>query len=663
MKEILIKKLEYANFKGQTQDLEFKKITNIVGANGVGKTAVADAFNWLLFGKNSKGSAQFNIQPLNDSNQIINADVTVTGVFDVDGKEVKLQKVLKTKYKKEGITKLANGTTTDYFIGEEKVKEKDYDEFIASNFAKADLFTTLTNPMNFADSKKWTERRAVLLEMVEGRSDSDIAKNHADFMYLAENLKDNSLESLINIAKFKIKGAKEKQIELPTRITEVKESFYEVAKEEDELIKDKQEITEKKVMLESTGKDNQTELVKREISRQLLEKQTELNKMQAEANSKKRIEENAILDEKYKIERELKSKERLVLDLQADLKSLDREIEDINRKGESLNIDFDNTIKLQKETYDLKFIYEHKENDNLCPCCGQELPKEQLANKEKMAQDAFNVEKEKKLKDIASTISYLKNTGARLKQEKEKAINDIAEKEKNIEVAKEEVKVLETNLEVVYKKEQELRNKTYLEEELSTLNKEYLELKGKLDNVELEKDDDTIATEIKNLEAKLTEINSNLEKLNENKRKNIRILELEEELDIINKDYLKYLKQLDDLKKFEEYKTRQLEEDVNSKFKNVQFRLFKRLVNGSIEPDCEALIKTKKDALVDFTDANNAARYNAGLDIINTLSSHYGVKAPVFLDNREGITEILETDLQIINLEVNKDYKVLTVLN
>ena len=46
---------------------------------------------------------------------------------------------------------------------------------------------------------------------------------------------------------------------------------------------------------------------------------------------------------------------------------------------------------------------------------------------------------------------------------------------------------------------------------------------------------------------------------------------------------------------------------------------------------------------------------NAGLDIINTLCKFYGVCAPIFIDNRESVNDIIETQSQIINLVVNKD--------
>ena len=54
-------------------------------------------------------------------------------------------------------------------------------------------------------------------------------------------------------------------------------------------------------------------------------------------------------------------------------------------------------------------------------------------------------------------------------------------------------------------------------------------------------------------------------------------------------------------------------------------------------------------------------KLNTGLDIINGLCKNYGVYAPIFIDNRESVTEIIETESQIINLIVNADDKKIRV--
>ena len=65
---IKIKKLSLTNFKG-IKDLavEFNNVTNIHGENGTGKSTIFDAFTWLLFGKDSHDSKDFNIKTLDST--------------------------------------------------------------------------------------------------------------------------------------------------------------------------------------------------------------------------------------------------------------------------------------------------------------------------------------------------------------------------------------------------------------------------------------------------------------------------------------------------------------------------------------------------------------------------------------------------------------------
>jgi len=49
------------------------------------------------------------------------------------------------------------------------------------------------------------------------------------------------------------------------------------------------------------------------------------------------------------------------------------------------------------------------------------------------------------------------------------------------------------------------------------------------------------------------------------------------------------------------------------------------------------------------------------LDIINTLSEHYGISAPIFIDNREAVTKLIETKGQLISLVVSEKDKKLRV--
>jgi uncharacterized protein YdcH (DUF465 family) len=94
---------------------------------------------------------------------------------------------------------------------------------------------------------------------------------------------------------------------------------------------------------------------------------------------------------------------------------------------------------------------------------------------------------------------------------------------------------------------------------------------------------------------------------------------------------------------------------INGKFKLVRFRMFSQLINGGIEECCDCMVQG-----VPFSDVNSAGKIQAGIDVINTLSKHYGITAPIWIDNRESTNTIPATQSQIINLVVSTD-KTLTI--
>jgi len=80
--------LELKNFKGIKERLiNFDGfMTQISGDNGSGKSTIFDSFCWLLFGKNSTDKKVFEVQTLDEFNNIIHhLEHSVTGVLEIDG--------------------------------------------------------------------------------------------------------------------------------------------------------------------------------------------------------------------------------------------------------------------------------------------------------------------------------------------------------------------------------------------------------------------------------------------------------------------------------------------------------------------------------------------------------------------------------------------------
>ena len=106
-----------------------------------------------------------------------------------------------------------------------------------------------------------------------------------------------------------------------------------------------------------------------------------------------------------------------------------------------------------------------------------------------------------------------------------------------------------------------------------------------------------------------------------------------------------------------------LDGQINSKFKTVSFQLFEEQINGGISECCKVLVPGP-GSLVRFESANNAARINAGLEIIDALAAHYGRSLPVFVDNAESVVKLVDVDTQVIRLVVSEaDSQLRVVIN
>jgi hypothetical protein len=96
----------------------------------------------------------------------------------------------------------------------------------------------------------------------------------------------------------------------------------------------------------------------------------------------------------------------------------------------------------------------------------------------------------------------------------------------------------------------------------------------------------------------------------------------------------------------------EVERRVNGKFSRVRFKMFSQQLNGGEKPDC-ILISAETGAK--FMDTNSADKINIGLDIINTLCEFNSVCAPIFVDNAEGINQLLPVNSQLVKLTVTTD--------
>lgn len=630
-------KLNLQNFKGiRNSEFDFGGIdATIYGDNATGKTTVFDSLCWLLFGKDSLNRADFEIKTLENGEPIhkVNHEVEAEFLND-DGNSFTLRRVYREKYSspRGGDTKLT-GHTTDYFINDVPVKEKEYKQYINDVIAE-DVFKLITNPLYFNEQYSWQNRRKLLLEISGDIKDDEVINSRSELTRLAELLNGRTVDEQRKIVAAK-KTAINKELDMiPVRIDEALRNKADIAASESKLTTDIETLNKSINELEnqkatiingfsSTEKRSKID----EIGRQLKARQSEVLSIYNSEKQRKRGEYEALLTQLKIIESEHDRYTDRAYDLAKDIERESKRIE---------------TLQAEFGTFNAQEF-----NKEACPTCGQPLPEDKQAELEA----AFNSEKAAKLEEWQSLIESAKKLKANYEEQREVLIVKADGLTKEIE---DKTKAYESKF-----KEYE----SYLEPNVED-DPDYKELKAELFLLELdegeEADDKEVARldeEISSVKEKRAALETELNKYTLNADIQKRVIELENQQQKLaaEKNLLDETSFLID--EFVKAKVDMLEESINSHFEYARFKMFNVLVNGNIEECCETTYKG-----VPYRSMNNAARMNVGLDIINALTKFYNVTAPVFIDNAEAVTDFIKCNSQTIKLVVDADFKELTMI-
>lgn len=632
--EIKINKLALWNFKG-IQSLAINaegENLKIYGDNATGKTTVFDAFTWLLFGKDSLGRSDFGIKTQDENGNVIhNLDHIVECELAIDNSILTLKKVYAEKWtKKRGSAEAEfTGHETKYFINEVPSTKKEYEQKIAS-FIDENLFKTITNPLYFNEHLKWQDRRAILLSLCDGEmSDTDILARSPEFSPLLEELQGRTVQEYSKIIKSKQTAINDELKAIPQRISEARLAIPESV-DVDEKAKD---VIEKKI----------AELADKIIAIQ-----------HGSANTSAEIELKDLREQRKQIE----NKKCDVSEMEDELLKRKRELMDINMEISECerNIrNFFNCYEASAKRASLLRDEWHKVNDQQytesenCPTCGQPLPAEQV----EQAKAKFNTARANKLEEITEA-------GKRAKAEADGYIakrDEWAKRYEELQIRKNECEDAIVRAELFITE----MNKQFAEElkaELDAIDLRIAKAEKKAQNgtEDIQASIYPIQEQINEEKAKLTEIDKAIAGRDIAERQKARITELEADEKRLAGEYGNLDKIAFLIEKFTKHKVDLLSEEINSHFQYAKFKLFDEQINMGISECCEATVNG-----VPYSDLNTAARINAGLDIINTLSSVKGKTAPVFLDNRESCTSVLPTQSQVINLFVSASDKKLRI--
>lgn len=632
MKKIIFKRLRLLNFCG-IRELEVSfgsDITTISGGNGLGKSTVASALTYVLFGTDIKGNT-LDIKTYDQHRHIIpeiphEAELVVT----VDGDETILKRTLTDSWKGEQVK-----NTYKYFVNDEVCTASDYKKAV-DNICPEITFRLCSSATDFV-SRPWQDQRKFLQTLSPAVTAEEITQGSHDYDFVLEAMKKQDLDAYIKHIKYR-KGEVQKQLdEIPVRLSMLNKALPE-AEDWEELLN---KVNAQSAVIKDI--DSQIAAIKSGGAMQVrndgIRKQLEFQRKRMDEMEKGA--RNLAADEATKHQSDLITAQTahskalaMVSELQAKMDSfteveirIKQQLEDASERNKQGGRDYE---AVSSETW------QWNDDDSFCPHCGQPLPMNKLSEMKRASETRFNERKAQRIKELMELASRIKNEKAQcqalleeMEEDRKTTTNQLteahkalAEAEKHLaEVKKEEPRsyglILGENANYKQAADEVARLTAELEMPMETDEEQQQLL------VDLHKRLQETTTEMTELETRYARKESfdRITALIDEDRKNKAIYQ--DQLDELEA-------KLDTADSYQQLSCNALESAVNTHFSYVQFSLFKTNLDGERKPFCECYHNG-----VPYSRLNGAAKVNAGIDIANAISQFYDVSVPMVLDECE----------------------------
>lgn len=638
--------MKFVNFKG-LRDFEIKfneDITRVFGRNGSGKTTIFDGFTWLLFGKDSDDRQSFNIKTLDSTGEAIpQLSHEVSAVISVNGEDITLRRTYVEKWVKRRGTVSAEftGHTEERFYNDVPCTLKEYNEKIAE-LCSEQVFKFITNPTYFS-RQKVDVQRAMLIRMVGGISDEDIAADNDDFAALLAQLTGKTLQEYKREVAAKKSKLKAEIETLPDRIEERQRVINELEPEDWQALKEQlAQLEAQAAELDASIADrakarrvaNDARLaivkelddVRHEIARRELEIKSDALKDWYEQKNKKQ----AALSDINSTDNEILLEQRRETQIAQQLLKLTREREVLVQEF----------YAIKKETLDIN------ENEFVCPTCHRRYEVTEIESKVDELTAAFNARR-------AQRLDENKRNGLQLRSQIDELTAQRAQVQQRIAELKAKLDEL-TSLPIVsqsFDVEPSAQAAIESDSKWQELRERERELQRQSEIAQQPQEQTSLQEKRGELSKAMSDINLRLMKKSIIERNVARRQELEEQLRTQNAELARLEGIEYTIAEFAKARINAVEQRINSMFKIVRFKMFSKQVNGGEVETCEATVNG-----VPYNNGlNSAMRIIAGLDIINAICKFEGVTAPIFIDNAESVNDIPDTVSQLVALVVSDD--------
>ena len=676
--EIKINTLRLRNFKG-VRDAEYRFIgrnARIEGANGTGKSTVFDAFTWLLFGKDHRDQTPdtFEIKTIDPATGMPTPRLEhwVEAELLVDGMPNTIRRCWVEDWVKPTgeIEDVLKGHKSVFIVNGVDVGTKKAFDATVQAWMKEDAFKLLTNPLYFIGGTDWLSRRKSLLDLVKDSPERE--KVMAEFADVVDKLSGRSIEDYRKRLKLEMTANKKDlaiclsnidgmRQALPEEIdqAEIREKVTEIHAERDGELEDLRDqikgidasITDYNAA--NAEKKAGIDAIWAEITKIQLEMGEAIAKAQKDAQDENNRAKTAALQawtQLAEIEGIIKNDipiiEREINDLENLRKERDGYASELARRGDEYKKEKAQAFEYTPET--------------TCPFCGQEIPATSREEAEAKAREAFLAARKEVLKKIVDSANDIKSCISRIDSTIEKCKTMISEHKTELEKARadRETKIAEYNrLKAVPMKDLDAIAKDI--ERPYNIRIQELRLKAAKDagtddtlrdltkrRRDLEKEVERITTEYtekeKALEVKLT--------VNAERNRQLAIIDRKEnEAKGFADAVARNERELARIAEFVEADIHSVEESLADLFKVARWKMFDRTMDGNLVEMCEV---TSPDG-VPYRSMNDAMKTICGMDVIRVFSERFGAKAPIFIDNAEGIIQDdFGTDAQVIRLVV-----------
>lgn len=625
-KKLRLLRLESVNFKGTSFDLEMKDITKIYGKNGIGKTTVVDAYQWLITGKDSQNRKQFPIMPIdNKGNLIHHMDVLVTAVMDLNGLVFSISRGIKEKWSKP------KGQIQAEMTGYESVFHWDGMPINMTQF-NTNLGNILENEEVFKicsfagyfNTFKPADQRELLINMVGVPSYTEVAGGRKEFSNLLDLLTNKTLEEYRKELSAKIRVVKKDLQAFPYKIQEARRALPEeqnwdaIRSDISKLETKVENYNNRLASLSQLVEDHNAKIRKRksEFEEEIITVSATLRERKAVL---KEIIDSAVARNKAatkKFNDETSDLQDAILHARRKLKYLEKEILEIVRKREGL----------------IKTYTDFIGGDQLmCPYCGHEVEETEATNMAKsMAEtgqeysdliQTYTAERDEQKALIDQNKALLKDRQLELER-----VPKQAEMDNDVELLKLQRKL---QLAVDGKKAISLR----LPPDSSRVRQKRKEYSDRLKaQIKLLATEDLFSRQKERIEL-----------LSDEQADKYKILAELERAEFIAESLAKL-------------QIERIEAKIAEKFPNGRWKLYDLQKNGNEVEICEYSVDG-----IPYSGLNTAAKVNADLDICEAFSKHNELNLPVFVDNRESVTNVPYSHSQIISLIVSPEHNKLTV--